>query len=211
MIKIIYYHNEKTDKNFEKSIDESYREVCKLLPGLPKTINIYFSDFGIIPESGIGGFAYSPDTITVSIDPKFKDKNKQIRDIKPTIFHEAFHVLQNFTGTTGPFSALDNVIYEGMATVFEREHCGVWQPYGDYRNVPEKNLELWFKKLEHISNKDFEEKYRDWKFYHPKIKERWIVYKVGTWITDKVLDKHKLTILELSKKKSDEILSLLID
>jgi len=88
MIKVIHYQNELTEKPLEVTISESYNEVRKLLPKLPKKIQIYFSDYGIIPESGIGGFAYSHDTITVSIDPNFQDKEKQLKEIRPTIFHE---------------------------------------------------------------------------------------------------------------------------
>jgi uncharacterized protein YjaZ len=208
MIKVIHYQNESTEKPLEAVISKSYDQVCKLLPKLPKRIEIYFSDYGIIPESGLGGFAYSPTTITISIDPNFKDKEKQLKEIRPTIFHESFHVLQNYTGASGPFSAIDNAIYEGMATVFEREYCGIWQPYGDYRETTEQKLEQWIDDLEKLSLKDFEKNYSEWKFYHSKFKERWIVYKAGTWIIDQVLQKHKLRILDLSNKTAAEVLDL---
>lgn len=117
MIKVIHYQNESTEKPLEAIISESYDEVRKLLPKLPSKIQIYFSDYGIIPESGVGGFAYNHGIITVSIDPNFKDKEKQLKDIRPTIFHESFHISQNYTGKSGPFSAIENAIYEGMATV----------------------------------------------------------------------------------------------
>lgn len=112
MIKVIHYQNESTEKPFEAIISKSYDEVHELLPNvLSSKIQIYFSDYGIIPESGVGGFAYSNDIITVSIDPNFKEKEKQLRDIRPTIFHESFHISQNYTGKSGPFSAIENVIY----------------------------------------------------------------------------------------------------
>jgi hypothetical protein len=107
MIKIIHYLNESAEKPLEASISKYYDEVRELLPELPKTVKIYFSDYGIIPESGVGGFAYSHDTITISIDPDFQDKKKQLKDIRPTIFHEVFHQYQNYTGGSGPFSAIE--------------------------------------------------------------------------------------------------------
>jgi len=208
MIEVIHYQNESAEKPLEASISKYYDEVRELLPKLPATVKIYFGDYGIMPETGVGGFAYSPDTITVSIDPDFQDKKKQLKDIRPTIFHEAFHLYQGYTGETGPFSAIENAIYEGMATVFEREYCGVWQPYGDYRETSEDSLKHWLQDLRQLSLEDFKNTYREWKFYHPKLKERWIVYKVGTWIADQVLEKQKLTILDLSTKTAADMLKL---
>jgi len=208
MIEVIHYHNESAEKPLEANISKYYDEVRELLSRLPKTVKIYFSDYGIILESGVGGYAYSRDIITISIDPDFQDKKKQLKDIRPTIFHEAVHQYQNYTGESGPFSATENAIYEGMATVFEREYCGVWQPYGDYRETSEASLKQWLKDLRQLSLEDFQNTYSEWKFYHPKLKERWIVYKVGTWIADQVLEKQKLTILDLSTKTAADVLKL---
>lgn len=208
MIEVIHYENESAEKPFEQNISEGYDGVRKLLPELPETVKIYFGDSGIIPESGLGGFAYSHDIITVSVDPHFPDKKKQSENVRPTIFHEAFHQYQNFTGENGPFSAIQNAIYEGMATVFEREYCDMWQPYGDYRESSEDDLRQWLKELQQLNPEDFQNTYRDWKFYHPQLKERWIVYKVGTWVVDQVLKKHHLTILDLSEKTAEDVWAL---
>jgi len=104
--------------------------------------------------------------------------------------------------------AIENAIYEGMATVFEREYCGVWQPYGDYRNTSEEKLKTWIKDLQRLSLDEFEKNYKDWKFFHPKLKERWIVYKTGTWMIDQILQKNKLTIIDLRSKTATEILDI---
>lgn len=208
MIKVIHYQNEEIDKKFEASISKYYDEVRKLLPELPKSIQIYFSDYGILPDAGVGGFAYAPEIITISIDPDFKDKDAQRRELRATIFHEAFHVNQNYTGEGGPFSAVENALYEGMATVFEREYCGKWQPYGDYRKTTTELLQQWLEELQNLSLKEFEENYSDWKFYHPKLKEQWIVYKVGTWLVDEVLARYKLTIMDLCNKTAKDVLDL---
>jgi len=208
MIDVIHYQNKSIEKPLEADIAEYYDEVRKLLPALPETIKIYFGDYGVIPESGVGGYSYAHDIITISIDINFKDRKKQFDEIRSTIFHESFHIFQNYTGESGPFSAIENAIYEGMATVFEREYCGIWQPYGDYRETSEEKLKLWAKDLQQLSIEDFQNNYSDWKFFHPKLKERWIVYKVGTWIADQVLQKHKLNILNLSTESAAEVLNL---
>ncbi len=209
-MEVIHYQNEHTEKPIEESISGSYDEVRKLLPGLPEMVKIYFGDYGILPESGVGGYAYSSDIITVSLDPDYKDKQKQLNNIRPMIFHEAFHLYQNYTGDGPQYSAIEGAIYEGMATIFEREHAGTSQPYGDYKHLPEAKLRQWSQKLYKFSAEEFadEKIYRAWKFYHPELRERWIVYKVGTWITDQVLAKHKLTILDLSTKTGAEVLAL---
>lgn len=208
MIKVIHYQNEAIEKPLEVVISKSYDEVRKLLPKLPDIIQIYFGGYGIIPESGVGGFAYAHDIITISIDPDFENKNMQTKELRSTIFHEALHIYQNYTGKSGPFTAIDNAIYEGMATIFEREYCGKWQPYGDYRKTSEEKLKEWIRDLRQLSPEDFKNHYRDWKFYHPQLKERWIVYKTGTWMVDQVLKKYRLTILDLSEKTAEEVLKL---
>lgn len=208
MIQVINYHHKSNEKPLEEVIPKYYDEVRKLLPKLPESIQIYFSDYGILPESGVGGYAYSPSIITLSIDPEFKDKKEQLRHLRSTVFHESFHIFQNYTGEGGPFSAIDNAVYEGMATVFEREYCGIWQPYGDYRKTPEEKLRKWIKNLQDLSIEDFQNNYSDWKFFHPKLKEKWILYKVGTWIADQALEKNNIKILDLSNKTAIEVLDM---
>lgn len=210
MIEVIHYKNKDYETPFEADILESLDEVRKLLPNLPKKIKIYFSDYGILEGTGLGGFAYSKDIITISLDPDFPDKDTQRSDIKPTIFHEAFHLSQNFTAQAGPFSAIQNTIYEGMATVFEREHAGSLPPYGDYRGIPDKKIKQWLEELRNIDAEEFdqEEIYSKWKFYHPEHQERWIAYRAGTWLVDQVLAHHHLKILDLRPKKASDVLDL---
>jgi hypothetical protein len=210
MLEVIHYQNEAVEKPLEASISSYYDEAYALLPGLPATVQIYFSDYGIIPATGVGGYAYSPHILTVSIDPDFKDTSKQLQDIRPTVFHETFHQFQGFTGESQPYPAIECAVYEGMATVFEREYAGIFQKYGDYWQTPEATLRQWITELKKLSAQDFsdEKTYQAWKFYHPKLKERWIAYKVGTWITDQVLEKYNLSILDLSTKTAAEVLKV---
>lgn len=210
MIEVINYQNEYIEKPIEASIAGYYDEVRRLLPGLPEMVKIYFGDYGIMPESGVGGYAYSSDIITISLDPDFKDKEKQLNNIRPTIFHEAFHQYQHYTGEGPRYSAIEGAVYEGMATVFEREHAGVLEPYGDYQQTAVDNLKQWTEDLKKLGHEYLEDKkiYNAWKFYHPELKERWIAYKVGTWITDQVLERQNLSILDLSDKTAAEVLEL---
>lgn len=95
-----------------------------------------------------------------------------------------------------------------MATIFEREYCNIWQPYGDYRDTPEEKLKGWVNELQKLTPEDFKDSYSDWKFFHPKLKERWIVYKTGAWLIDQVLQKLNLKIMDLSSKTAAEVLEL---
>jgi len=210
MIEIIHHQNQAYELPFETLISDSLDEVRNLLPNLPASIQIYFSDYGILEDTGIGGYAYSSDIITISLDPNFDNKGKQEASIRPTVFHESFHLSQRFTGEDGPFSAIDNALYEGMATVFEREYAGVFEPYGDYRQTSEEKLKQWTEELRKLSAEVFanEEVYSKWKFYHPELKERWIAYRTGTWLVDEVLKKKGLTILDLRTKKAADVLSM---
>lgn len=210
MLQVIRYQNKAYELPFEPLIAESLNEVRKLLPTLPANIQIYFSDYGILDDTGIGGYAYSSQIITISLDPNFGDKEKQKANIRPTVFHEAFHLIQKFTGKDGKFSATENAIYEGMATVFEREYTGVFEPYGDYRQISEEKLKQWAQELNKLSAEVFadEKVYTKWKFYHPELQERWITYRTGTYLVDQVLKKHDLNILDLKTKKASEVLSL---
>lgn len=210
MIEVIHYQNKAYESPFEALISDSLNEARKLLPNLPESIQIYFSDYGILEHTGIGGYAYSSDIITISLDPNFDDEERQKINIRPTVFHESFHLSQRFTGEDGPFSAIDNALYEGMATVFEREYAGVFEPYGDYRQISEAKLKQWAEELRKLSAEVFADEavYSKWKFYHPELKQRWIAYRTGTWLVDEVLKKKGLTILDLRTKKAADVLSM---
>lgn len=210
MIEVINYQNELVERSFEKKISQYYDEARKLLPTIPETIKIYFSDYGILEDTGIGGYAYAHDIITVSINPDFEDKDKQEAAIRPTIFHESFHLCQNYTGEGPNYTALEGAVYEGMATVFEGMYADTFEPYGDYDQATTDKLKKWIEELQKFGPEyyDDEKIYSAWKFYHPELKEQWIAYKVGTWITDQVLKNNKLTILDLSTKTAEDILKL---
>ncbi len=210
MVEVLHYQNKSYELPFIPLVASSFEEARKLLPNLPKDIQIYFSDYGILEDTGIGGYAYSSGIITISLDPHFDDTAKQEANIRPTVFHESFHICQGFTGEDGPFSAIDNAIYEGMATVFEREYAGVLEPYGDYRQISIEKLKQWAEELKKLSAEAFADEgvYSKWKFYHPELNERWIAYRTGTWLVDEVLKKKRITILDLRASNAADVLSM---
>ena len=206
MIKVIHYQNEASDKTFENDISRYYDEVRSMFLILPETINIYFSNRNILAETGVGGHAHNFEIITISIDPAFKNKQKQANDVRATIFHEAFHIYQNFTYEGPLYSAIESAIYEGTATVFERQYAGVMQPYGDWHTTKMAKLKQWTKLLSNISVEDYEKDWQQWKFFHEDFQEQWISYKVGAYIVDEVLRRYALDIIELRNKTAKEVL-----
>ena len=209
MIKVLHYQNESVDKSFVAKIDTYYDELRQLLPSLPETLQVYFSDYGIMIETGVGGFAYSDEIVTISIEADFPDKAVQLSNIRPTIFHEGLHLYQKYTGDH-EYSAIESAVYEGMATVFEREVEGTLQPYGIYKDIPIPHLKEWFGLLSDLGEEYIKDEKvrRKWAFYNDDLQERWILYKTGTWITDEVLIKTGLNILDLKDKTAKEILLL---
>lgn len=210
MIDVIHYFNEDNERPFVSKIDEYYEEVRRLLPNLPNTLQVYFADENVIPETGVGGFAYSRRIVTLSIDPDFKDKEKQAADIRPTIFHEVFHQYQGFTGEDEYRNAIDSAVYEGMATVFEREYEGTHQPYGDYSEYTTDELTERLRMLRELGAEytTDEAVWRKWAFYNDDLKERWILYRTGTWIIDEVIRKTGRDVLDLKDLRPAEVLAL---
>ena len=210
MIEIIHYQNESFEKTLETHISDCYNEFRKLFPTAPKTLKIYFGNTSIMEETGVGAHAYSPEIVTLSFNPNFKDKGKQFADIRPSVFHECFHQYQNYTSAGPLYTAIEGAIYEGMATVFERVYSETTQTYGDYSNISEKDLKKWAVDIKALGNEYHEDEAvrRAWLFYHPILKEHYISYRVGAWITDKVMAKHNLSILDLSEMTAANVLKL---
>lgn len=210
MIEVINYHNEEYEKPLESDIERYYDEVRNLLPELPSSVKVYFGDYGLVPELGVGGFAYTKDIMSLSLDSNFSSREDLGNNLRSTVFHESFHQYQGFTGDGPPRSGIENAIYEGMATVFENTFTNSIQPYGDYSGCDEDSLSRWKNELDKLSPEDFQNEniYRKWKFYHNDYGERWIAYKTGVWIVDNVMSKYDLKILDLRDKTAAEVLEL---
>jgi hypothetical protein len=191
----------------KEQADIYYDELRKILPTAPLEVEfeIDFSGKYLIKEDGVGGFAATARKIIISYDPDFPDKKKQIKNLRSTVFHEGFHLAQGYYGEKfnqdNPLSALDEAIYEGAATVFERERTHNNPPWGKYLDEP-----TMLKWIAELSKLPLRYDWRKWKFYNPETKERWIMYKTGTFITDRALKFNiELKIEDLATKTPAEI------
>ena len=196
-------------KNYES-------EIRKILPKLPEPINIWLDTANVIPETGEGGFAYSSDTINISIDVDFKDKALQLHSLRGTVFHEAYHITQGHTfvePSATYASALDGAIYEGCATIFEREYAGSSPLWGNYMQYSIDELAKWRDTMANIPYDDYQSEstglWQAWAFYDPSDKQRWKLYKTGTWIVDEALRVSKKDIFDLRTLSAAEIRALL--
>ena len=198
----------------EAHVEKYFDEVKSLLPELPDDIYIWLDNDYLIPETGEGGYSYGPETISIAFDTEFKDKTIQLAHLRETIFHEAYHLTQGHTREKPKViykTALDPSIYEGCATVFEREYAGSTPLWGRYAQHTISTLKQWQHLLMEIPSDEYygdRTVYNKWAFYDSDTDERWRVYKVGTWIVDEALKKSGLDILDLRLKSADDILKL---
>lgn len=190
-----------------------YDEVRALLPSIPETIKIYFDNSFLIPETGEGGFTFSPEILTLSFDTSFADKVAQLKSLRSTIFHESFHLSQKYNSQeSGAYAALDVALYEGCASVFERDYTHPVIFPGDYEHTPIESLVLWYEALKKIPIGKYDgEVWRNWAFSDPETGERWRMYRVGTWLIDRLLKNTSLTILDLQHSTAETIAGQLED
>lgn len=217
MLEIInHLDNPDAEARATKLIASAYDELRTILPELPQELRIYFDNDNLIPELGVGGFAYAPGILTFSYDADFADKTLQNRELRSTVFHEGYHLVQGhtFEDAHAPYRhGLDSAIYEGCATIFERMFAATEPPYGKYDDRTSEELQGWANALAAIPIDAFVandgELWQRWAFYDRESGERWRFYKVGTWIVDRVLAVSDWDILDLRSKSAKEIMELL--
>jgi hypothetical protein len=183
------------------------KEVRQLLPSLPVDLEFNFDNQYLIPDIGTGGFTLSKKRVALSFDPNFQgDKEDQLQNLRASVFHEGYHVVQGFTGEDyqEDMAAIYNAIYEGAATVFERDKAGVAPPWGEY--LDDEAMTDWIGEIKALPQGYDWQKY---KFYDAETDRQWVMYKVGTYITDKALRNHsELNIEDLAQIDPAGILAL---
>lgn len=185
-----------------KSIEDAYIEVIQLLPFTSQYVNFYVhpSEY-IIKETGLNGYTVNSEYISISFDSELRlGSTKILQNIRPIIFHEMNHAAR-FQCSIWHETSLDMCLFEGLATVFEREHAGINPPWGQYNNA---DVQEWLAELRTLKNGVLTDEYR---FEHPDGR-RWIAYKVGTYIIDEAIKHSGMSVIELTQKESKEILEL---
>lgn len=208
-ISVIDFENEPIERLFLDEIDASYKQLRQLLPSLPSKLRVTFGtnyDYG---EDGVTGSAIAANEVKIGIDKSVEDRTKQHAKIHSLVFHEGYHLAQNFH-LGSRFSALESAIYEGCATIFERDYTESTPEWGDYSKENIATLQRWYDTMKDISAEQYfepsGETWRKWAFYDSETNESWRIYKVGTWLVEDVLKKNDLDIIDLSSMTANDIL-----
>ncbi len=159
----------------------------------------------IVPRYATGGWAYNPSIVSLAIDEHCMDHARIRREISEITYHELFHIAQGFTFVdehSNPLHIplLGNAIYEGAASIFERDYARADKSlpyYADYMAHQESDLVSWLEELKKISNTEEtidQDLLRQWKFYHEELGVNHIMYKVGAYIVDTALKKTERSV-----------------
>ena len=203
-----------SDKSFESPyasiVENAHNDAAKLLENLSSDLTIEFVDNGASDQTGVGGFAASPHHLNVAIHKDFSDSTTQQRNLRAVVFHELFHINQCFTYEQSPFTALQAAVSEGCAVTFEREYGGGEASYADFSEHSDEELTDWHDQLEQVGLQYFEDRdtWQRWAHYHPELDQKWIIYKVGSWLVKRIINDNNLDVLDLQNKTPEEILLL---
>jgi hypothetical protein len=211
-IKVLSFEDEGVNGLFLPKIRSSYDELKVLLPHLPETLNIEFGtnyDYG---EDGVTGSALSSNCMKIGIRIDQEDRASQFAKIRSLVMHEGYHIGQGFYNTE-PCSALEAAVYEGCATVFERDYLGSGPKWADYSMHDKETLQNWLDEIKTITaDQYFEpsgETWKKWAFYDTETGASWRIYKTGTWLVDAVIRKTGFDAVNLNSLSAKEIMNYL--
>jgi hypothetical protein len=116
-------------------------EARQHLPALASQITLeVHSGKDVIPELGATAVAGMTDWIRWTVDPDHPGGVVKIAEahLRGALFHEFHHLVR---GTTlPPQTEMDRVVFEQMATAFERDFAGVSQPPGQGTSVVDQAM-----------------------------------------------------------------------
>ena len=179
---------------------DATREARRLLPSLPAHIELTVRPgTDVIAETGETGTAMPPASIMWTVDHTRAGGAKNVARtwLRASLFHEFHHLVRSTIGV--PRTILDRAVFEGSATMFERDFAGVSTPWGAYPvNVQEWAVEL----LEVPPDASV----RDWIYAHPDGR-RWIGMRVGAYWVERAMASSGRTAAELAQVPTEQILA----
>jgi hypothetical protein len=185
----------------EQITRSAFREVRPLLPALPARIEVTVrpgSD--VIVETGETADAMPPAAIMWTVDPKLHGGVEAIarKWLRATLFHELHHLARS--AVVAPRTLVDRAVFEGMASVFERDFAGAQPPWTAYPS----NVSSWADELKALPP---DAPVRDWIYAHPDGR-RWIGMKVGSFWVDRAKTKSGRSAADLVALSTDEVIAL---
>lgn len=195
--------NESLIARFGSDVVDASDNVHRLLPALRRDIQyVWFNQNSgmIVPGYVTGGGLYDkPNIVSIAVDDTCTDESRIKHELRRTVFHELFHVAQQFSnldedGNIREFvPMIGDAIYEGAASIFERDYADdktdqyVMPYYANYVEHEEGQLLQWCDELIAMGVVAEHDVARQWKFYHDELGVNHIMYKTGAYIVDKVL------------------------
>ena len=157
-----------------------------LLPEVSEYLTIMVSPDdaeNTIAETGDGGITFTEEYISIVFDYNVPyGVQSMVSHLRGTTGHEMVHAASYFNVEAFRPAPLQAVVYEGLATVFEKTHFRSIPPWSKYED--DLTMTQWF---EEIAALPADSKNYDYLFHHPD-ERRWIIYKTGTWMIEKLLD-----------------------
>jgi uncharacterized protein YjaZ len=153
----------------------------------------------VIPELGATADVIPPDWIRWTVNPDHPDGVVKIAEahLRGALFHEFHHLVR---GTTlHPQTLMDQAVFEGMATAFERDFAGVKQLWAEYPS----DVSNW---VEELATQPSTAKHSEWMFQHPDGR-RWLGYKAGTYLVDQAMKRLNRSSADLVSTPTDDILA----
>ena len=199
----------KTIKNVEKDIRQHIAEARQLLPTLPADLTFVYNKNLIVPGNGTGGTLLKPTVLGIGYDPTFENVELLAKNLRATVLHECYHAVQGWSDIDSIITLsdlLDDAVLEGAATVFERDYGGTkppWALYEDDATMAEWLSDVKLQKMD-VNSKE----YNQYKFGTVN-GVSWMLYKLGTWLTDRALSRNsELDVTDLATKNAAEIIDL---
>ncbi|HYE85272.1 MAG TPA: DUF2268 domain-containing putative Zn-dependent protease [Vicinamibacterales bacterium] len=175
------------------------REVRRHLPALASQITLRVqSGKDVIPELGAAAMASSPDFVTWTVDADRPEGVVKIAEssLRPALFHEFHHLVR---GTTvPPRTLMDWVVFEGMATAFERDFAAASPPWGQYPD----GVATW---VDELLRQPPETPPSEW-LSRERDGRRWIGMRAGTYLVDTAMKRLNRTSADLISTPTDAIL-----
>jgi uncharacterized protein YjaZ len=125
------------------------------------------------------------------------------RELRATLFHE-FHHLVRYATVGQSESLMDEVITEGMATVFERDAAGASPPWGMYP----RNVMNWVTELSSLPP-DADRGY--WLTKSHADGRRWIGMRAGAYLVDQAMRTTGQSSAELVSTSTEDIIRMALE
>lgn len=211
----VYFLN--AEFNYPKTIvDEVVLFVARYVDEVTKDLSVEGPfDVTIYPNykwtegvGGVDGHAMSGGVLQIRID--LRDSVLKIKDLlgaplQAVVYHECNHIAR-WQGPGYGWSLLEATVSEGVATVYEKMKTEPHEmSHADYSNI-EELLQIY-----RLRNKDEDLSYNHntWFLgFDPKY-PKFLGYKVGTYIVEKVLELNpELSLIQITRLEVDEIIKL---